>query len=120
MHATAPHHTDPVRALLPQDERWVTDRGSIALHYLRGWFWIDAPSSLPIELIDLALAGDNTALGTWPRVPLPTSTPRLRLNSRPLSPAPPRCLPVLLPRRRLCIRGCWPRGCLALRPSRVR
>ena len=32
---------------------WVIDRRMIAAKYLRGWFWIDAPSSIPVELIDL-------------------------------------------------------------------
>lgn len=30
---------------------WVTDRGQIALNYLRGWFWIDAPASVPFDLL---------------------------------------------------------------------
>ena len=30
----------------------VTDRGKIAQRYLSGWFWIDAPSSVPVELIE--------------------------------------------------------------------
>lgn len=29
----------------------------------QGWFWIDAPSSLPIELIDALMSGENTNLG---------------------------------------------------------
>ena len=41
--------------------QWVTSRGAIAGAYLRSWFWIDAPSSLPIELLDLVI--DNQALG---------------------------------------------------------
>ena len=28
---------------------------------LRGWFWVDAPSSLPLELLDL-LPGDTSQL----------------------------------------------------------
>ena len=32
---------------------WVTSRSQIAAVYLRGWFWIDAPASLPLELLDL-------------------------------------------------------------------
>ena len=46
-----------------EDERWVTDRGQIARRYLSGWFWIDAPSSVPVELIDIFLAGDSSSLG---------------------------------------------------------
>ena len=34
---------------------WVTDRGAIASNYFQGWFWIDAPSSLPVEVIELLL-----------------------------------------------------------------
>ena len=46
-----------------QDERWITDRGSIAVRYLQGWFWIDFPSAIPVELIDLLLEGDSSSLG---------------------------------------------------------
>ena len=38
-----------------EDGDWVTDRGRIARHYLSGWFCVDAPSSMPIELIELVL-----------------------------------------------------------------
>jgi hypothetical protein len=41
-------------AYMLDDGRWATDRGQIAQRYMRGWFWIDAPSSVPVELIDLA------------------------------------------------------------------
>ena len=33
---------------------WITSREQIAKRYLSGWFWIDAPSSVPVELIELA------------------------------------------------------------------
>ena len=33
---------------------WITNRYDIACRYLRGWFWIDAPASIPVELIELA------------------------------------------------------------------
>lgn len=46
-----------------QDDRWIVSRATISMHYLRGWAWIDIPSSLPIELIDAMLEGDNTGLG---------------------------------------------------------
>ena len=36
-------------------EAWVTSRADIAKRYLRGWFWIDAPSSVPVELVELTL-----------------------------------------------------------------
>ena len=39
---------------------WVTDRGKIAQRYLSGWFWIDAPSSVPVELVEYyGLAGNG-------------------------------------------------------------
>ena len=37
----------------PLDDKWVISRRRIVTKYLSGWFWIDAPSSLPLELIDL-------------------------------------------------------------------
>ena len=33
------------------DDKWVISRPRIIGRYLAGWFWIDAPSSLPVELI---------------------------------------------------------------------
>ena len=36
-----------------EDGSWVKDRALIARNYLLGWFWIDAPSSVPVELIQL-------------------------------------------------------------------
>ena len=44
------------------DETLVTDRGRIACRYLSGWFWIDAPSSIPVELIDMMMEGDSSNL----------------------------------------------------------
>ena len=32
---------------------WVTAHGSIVGRYMRSWFWIDVPSSVPVELIEL-------------------------------------------------------------------
>ena len=46
-------------AFMSEDGVWITDRGAIALKYLQGWFWIDAPSSIPIELIELAMPADS-------------------------------------------------------------
>ena len=46
-----------------EDDKWVTDRGAIAVRYLQGWFWIDAPSSVPVEMIDLFVEGDSSSLG---------------------------------------------------------
>jgi hypothetical protein len=37
------------------DGAWVYDRTSIAKSYFAGWFWIDAPSSVPVELIELLI-----------------------------------------------------------------
>ena len=34
---------------------WVYDRPTIARHYFSGWFWIDFPSALPVELLELFL-----------------------------------------------------------------
>ena len=45
-----------------EDERWVVHRGRIAVRYLQGWFWIDAPSSVPVELLDVFLEGDSSNL----------------------------------------------------------
>merc|ERR1719240_2237714 len=49
-------------AFRDDDDMWVFDRGAIAQKYLQGWFWIDAPSSIPIELIDMMMAGDSSSL----------------------------------------------------------
>lgn len=47
-------------AILVEGE-WVTAPGKIAGSYVRGWFLIDCPSSVPVELIELALpAGNDT------------------------------------------------------------
>lgn len=45
------------------NEKWVTDRGKISARYLTGWFWIDAPSSFPVELVDYFMEGDSSTLG---------------------------------------------------------
>jgi CRP-like cAMP-binding protein len=49
-------------AFLSDDEHWVTSRKEIAMRYLSGWFWIDAPSSIPVELIDVLFDGDTSQL----------------------------------------------------------
>jgi len=46
-----------------EEERWVTSRASIAEKYLSGWFCIDAPSAIPVELIDYFMQGDSSSLG---------------------------------------------------------
>lgn len=43
------------------DGDYITDRRLIAKRYLRGWFCVDAPSSLPVELIEIALPSANAA-----------------------------------------------------------
>jgi hypothetical protein len=40
-----------------EEGEWVTSRARIARRYLSRWFWIDAPSSIPVELIELAVGG---------------------------------------------------------------
>ena len=42
-------------AYLDDDDRWVYARPKIAMNYFRGWFWIDAPSSTPVEIITALL-----------------------------------------------------------------
>ena len=36
-----------------KDGVWIYDRGQIARNYLLGWFWIDFPSALPVELLEV-------------------------------------------------------------------
>ena len=43
-------------------ERWISTKSGIAKNYLSGWFWIDAPASVPVELIDIILE-DTGSLG---------------------------------------------------------
>jgi len=43
--------------------QWITTRRQIALNYLKSWFWVDAPSSIPVELVDLICAGNSQQLG---------------------------------------------------------
>jgi hypothetical protein len=39
---------------------WVSSRRAIAANYLSSWFWIDAPASCPVELLELALVAYRT------------------------------------------------------------
>ena len=41
--------------------QWITTRRQIALNYLKSWFWVDAPSSVPVELVDVFV--QNNSLG---------------------------------------------------------
>ena len=43
-----------------EDEHWVRDRGHIMANYLRGWFWIDVPSSVPTELVSYLLRNTDS------------------------------------------------------------
>ena len=45
------------------EERWVTNRREIALRYVSGWFWVDFPSAVPVELLDKYMEGDTSELG---------------------------------------------------------
>ena len=48
------------------DGEWVRDREKIARTYIKGWFWIDAPSSVPVEFIELLIAdGDAGSLAAF-------------------------------------------------------
>ena len=42
--------------------KWITNPGAIASKYLRGWFWIDAPSSVPVEIIALYLDTEHLSM----------------------------------------------------------
>ena len=43
----------------PGTDSWQTSRSRIAAEYLRGWFWIDTPASVPFELVDLLINDDT-------------------------------------------------------------
>lgn len=45
------------------DDSWVLDRREISCRYMQGWFWIDAPSCVPVELIDLMIEGEQSQMG---------------------------------------------------------
>jgi hypothetical protein len=49
-------HTD-------NNQAWVLDRREIIARYLSGWFWIDFPSCVPVELLDYMMAGEQTEFG---------------------------------------------------------
>lgn len=49
------------RTAYVEDGIWQTDGCRIASRYLSGWFWIDAPSSVPVELIEVALESSGSA-----------------------------------------------------------
>ena len=45
-------------------DRWIITRSHIAANYLRGWFWIDLPASIPVELILLLVPADGGSDGS--------------------------------------------------------
>ena len=49
-----------LRTAIFVDGEWVTDFFEIRAAYLRGWFWVDAPSSIPVELIE-AFVGNQAS-----------------------------------------------------------
>ena len=44
-------------------EQWVYDKLEIAKVYMSGWFWIDFPSCIPVELIDIMMEGEQSQMG---------------------------------------------------------
>ena len=42
-----------------QNGQPMSDHVSIARNYLSGWFWVDVPSSVPVELLTLFLPADS-------------------------------------------------------------
>ena len=46
-------------AYLDEEGYWVIERRAIARNYATGWFWIDFPSSLPLELLPLLMHGEK-------------------------------------------------------------
>lgn len=45
------------------DGEWIASHRLIAARYLRGWFWVDAPSGVPVELLELAFVDLATGEG---------------------------------------------------------
>jgi len=43
------------------EDKWVIAHSRIVERYLKSWFWIDAPSSLPVELMTLFAHGDTNS-----------------------------------------------------------
>ena len=48
-------------AAMTEDGQWIVHRPAIAAYYLKGWFWIDFPSSIPVELISYAMHNERHA-----------------------------------------------------------
>ena len=49
------------RTAFEQESAWITSPRKISKKYLMGWFWIDAPSSIPLELLDLIPSADSSS-----------------------------------------------------------
>lgn len=49
-------------AYIADSGQWETGRWLIAKRYLSGWFWVDGPSSIPIELIELMVGAASSNL----------------------------------------------------------
>ena len=45
-----------------QTGKWITSRPRLARNYLTSWFWIDAPSSVPVELISLYVDASSLSI----------------------------------------------------------
>ena len=43
------------------EDKWVISRSRITMNYLSGWFWIDAPSSLPVELMTAFMDNESSS-----------------------------------------------------------
>ena len=43
-----------------EGDQWVYSRERIAVRYLQGWFWIDAPSAIPVDMIAYLFPGERT------------------------------------------------------------
>jgi len=54
--------TFAIRTAYIEGAVWETRGEEIAKRYLSGWFWIDGPSSIPVELIELAIGGGSSNL----------------------------------------------------------
>ena len=46
------------------NERWVVHRPAICRNYLKGWFWVDAPASLPLVEVSAWLTGEHVTAGS--------------------------------------------------------
>lgn len=63
-----PDSTRPSATTRRAPGRWVLSRAAVARHYLSGRFWLDAPASLPVELLELGAADDEMRDLLWLRL----------------------------------------------------